>query len=250
MKDLTVQRIWNVFRLKNSPVGQTVHRRDRERWALILKTEGQTIYSAAGETVLSDATHPVLLPRGCSYSWECTHPGECIVIEFEAEEQQTEILSFSIADNSLIRNSFQKIEKNLDLSPLECKFRLYEILRFLHRSDRKEYISKEKMQRLKPAMERMTAFYFDPSLTNDALAALCGISTVYFRKLFEEVYGISPIKYLHNLRIRKAKAMLRSDYDSIGQVAESVGYGDIYHFSKMFRIYTGQSPSEYAKASR
>ena len=86
---------------------------------------------------------------------------------------------------------------------------------------------------------------FEPSL-----AALCGISTVYFRKTFETVFGVSPIRYLHDLRIGKAKAILSGDYDSIRQVAESTGYSSVYHFSKMFKLYTGQSPSTYAKSIR
>ena len=58
------------------------------------------------------------------------------------------------------------------------------------------------------------------------------------------------MKYLHNFRIQKAKAILRSDYESIEQVARSVGYNSIYHFSKMFKEYTGKSPTEYAKQNK
>lgn len=73
------------------------------------------------------------------------------------------------------------------------------------------------------------------------------MSTVYFRKTFASMYGVSPMKYLHNFRIKKAEAILLSDYESIEQVAFSIGYNSIYHFSKMFKNYTGQSPTEYAK---
>lgn len=96
-------------------------------------------------------------------------------------------------------------------------------------------------------MRHITEHYFDSGITNVSLSRLCGISTVYFRKMFESVYGISPIKYLHNFRIKKAKAILLSDYESVEQVALSVGYNSIYHFSKMFKEYTGKSPTEYAK---
>ena len=83
-----------------------------------------------------------------------------------------------------------------------------------------------------------------------SMAELCGMSVVYFRKCFESVYGKSPIRYLHDLRMEKAKGLLLSDYDSIGQIAESVGYGSIYHFSKMFRSYVGVSPTEFAKGGK
>jgi AraC-like DNA-binding protein len=41
--------------------------------------------------------------------------------------------------------------------------------------------------------------------------------------------------------------MLKNDYNSVSQIAENVGYNSIYHFSKMFKAYTGISPKEYAK---
>ena len=61
---------------------------------------------------------------------------------------------------------------------------------------------------------------------------------------------VSPPFGIHDFRMDKAKAILRSDYDSIGQVATSVGYNSIYHFSKMFRQYTGQTPTQYARSTR
>ena len=68
--------------------------------------------------------------------------------------------------------------------------------------------------------------------------------------LFMQETSISAESNLHSLRMQRAKDILSSDYDSIAQVAESVGYSSVYHFSKMFRTYTGMSPSQYAKASR
>ena len=82
------------------------------------------------------------------------------------------------------------------------------------------------------------------------LAELCGVSTVYFRKLFDSVYGVPPIRWLNTLRMERACAMLESDYESIGQIAESVGCTSIYHFSRSFRAHTGVSPSEYAKREK
>lgn len=115
---------------------------------------------------------------------------------------------------------------------------------------KREYLPADKKKTLAPAIEHMARNYYDSAITNQRLAALCGISTVYFRKEFERCHGVSPIRFLHNLRIQKAKAILRSDYESIEQVVFSVGYNSIYPFSKRFKVYTGQSPSEYAKTSR
>jgi len=133
---------------------------------------------------------------------------------------------------------------------MEAFSKLYDILRQLFKTSEKEYVSKEKKRLIQPAETYILENYYDPGITNDQLAGLCGISTVYFRKCFEAVHGVSPIRYLNDYRTRRAKDILSSDFESIAQVAESVGYNSVYHFSKMFKTYTGISPTEYAKASR
>lgn len=254
VSDLVVKRVVAANRLRNSPVGITTYRKNRERWAVALKLKGRTVYTVSGKAVTADRLHPVILPKGCDYFWKCMEPGECFFIEFEAEGELTEFDSFEIADCDPIVTAFSKIEKSLSAKKpyykQECNYYLYEILCFLLKSAKKEPTHPKNLEVLRPAERYILENYFDSAITNDFLAGLCGISTVYFRKCFENTYGVSPIRYLHNFRIGKAKAILRSDYDSVEQVALSVGYNSIYHFSKMFRMYTGQSPSEYAKAAR
>ena len=254
VSNLVITKIFSANRLLNSPIGITTHRHNRNGWAVVLKTKGKTIYTVGDKQVLSDHLHPVILPKGCSYSWKCVEPGECIIIEFDANIVEPEIMSFEIKDNNSIINNFSKIEKSLSTKnlyyKLECNYCLYEIILFLLKSTKTDYSHPQKITVLKPAINYITSNYFDSTITNDVLSNLCRMSTVYFRKNFENAYGIPPIKYLHNFRINKAKAILHSDYESIEQVALSVGYNSIYHFSKMFKLYTGKSPSEYAKASR
>lgn len=249
--DLVVQKVVSANRLLNSPIGITTYRSNRERWAFVLKQNGKTTYTAGKTTIQSDSLHPVILPKGCSYSWKCTEPGACIIIEFEADYGDAAITSFEISDNTPIVNAFSKIEKSMNRQhpchQLECYIQLYGIFLLLVECKYKELVHPQKNQLVYPAMRYITERYFDSGITNSSLAALCGISTVYFRKTFEVVYGISPIQYLHNFRIQKAKAILLSDYGSIQQVAISVGYNSIYHFSKMFKQYTGKSPREYAQ---
>ena len=247
--DLTVTAVTSANRLLHSPVGVVIARKRRARWAVALKTEGKTVYTAGGKEILSDARHPVLLPKGSEYSWICTEPGECLMIEFEAEEDGTALFSAEVADAAFIKNAFLRIEKSLVLrgNALERKSLLYGVLSAAFCAQEKEYTPKKTEARLRPAAEYMAERYRDPAITNETLARLCGMSVPYFRKLFPRVYGTSPVRYLHDLRIERAKAILASDYGSVSQVAESVGYGGIYHFSKMFRAYTGMSPTEYAK---
>lgn len=254
VSNLIITNVVSANRLFDSPIGVTTHRANRERWAIALKVRGKTVYTVNGSDVPSDSLHPVILPKGCNYSWKCIEPGECIIIEFDATGQDDTFTSFEINDNSIITNAFSKIEKELNHPTSHCKLAcyryLYEILLFIIKSTNKEYVHPSKRTALQPAIKFISENYFDSNITNELLAELCEISTVYFRKTFSSVYGISPIRYLHDFRIQKAKAILMSDYESIEQVAFSIGYNSIYHFSKMFKSYTGQSPTEFVKASR
>ena len=98
-------------------------------------------------------------------------------------------------------------------------------------------------------MDYLIQNYTHP-LTNDELSAQTEFSTSYFRKLFHDVYGVSPLEYLQNLRISKAKEMLRNNVGSISEIAASLGYANIYDFSRTFKRETGLSPSAYARNKR
>ncbi len=251
LSDIVITEVADTVRLLDSPVGVSITMPERKRWGVVLKTGGRTVYTAGGRQIISDSKHPVILPRGCNYAWTCLEPGQCLVIEFDALHTDTELYSFHISDNSPVTRAFEKISRSLvnkaPAGTLGCKQELYRLLQFLVNSAHKEYAPSGRQRLVQPAVDYMNARYFEGGITNDRLAALCGISTVHFRKTFQSVYSVSPIKYLNDLRLGKARSLLASDYASIGQIAESVGFAGIYHFSKMFKLYTGLSPSEYAK---
>ncbi len=77
----------------------------------------------------------------------------------------------------------------------------------------------------------------------------CGVSECYFRRLFKEYSGESPMDFRQKYRIEKAKQLLLSDeYLSVEEIAEELNFSDIYHFSKTFKKYCGLSPHQFFKA--
>lgn len=254
VSEMTPVRVIASYRLLSSPIGVVTRQKGRKCWGIALKSGGKTYYNQNGKEILSDKNHVVLLPKGAVYEWTCTEQGECIVIDFDTLEEGSDIHCVEVNDNSFILSAFAKLERimsaNDPASRLESMQLLFGVLLFLTKAANKRYVPSDKRHLLTPAVDHMTENYADAGINNDRLASLCGMSTVYFRKTFETVYGSSPIRYLHDLRMNKAKAILSGDYDSISQVAESVGYSSVYHFSKMFKHYTGQSPSAYAKSGR
>ena len=82
------------------------------------------------------------------------------------------------------------------------------------------------------------------------LAALCGISDSYLKKLFHKKFGMPTSKYIISLRIHYACDLLQTEHYTTSKVAELCGYSDIYFFSRQFKRYMGISPTQFVKKYR
>ena len=82
------------------------------------------------------------------------------------------------------------------------------------------------------------------------LARSCAMSESYFRKVFLENMGVTPVEYLNKYRIERAAYLLRTRVEMpISRVAEGCGFPSIATFNRNFIRYVGQSPSEMRKES-
>lgn len=91
---------------------------------------------------------------------------------------------------------------------------------------------------------------YESKISLDQIAHNMYLSPVYISKIFKEETGESPINYLIKIRLEKARdILLESDGGSIKSIANSVGYEDVYHFSKLFKKYYGISPLYYKKTA-
>lgn len=67
----------------------------------------------------------------------------------------------------------------------------------------------------------------------------------HFIRLFSAAYNTTPQKYLMNIRIRRACALLRESSLPVTEVAIRCGFGDSNYFSRAFRKAKGVTPSQY-----
>ena len=247
LSDLVITKVYSVSTLY-TPEKTRLRRNDRQRWAVVIKYEGQTIYTSNEKRFLSDIEHIVVLPKGCSYDWECTRSGHYSIIEFESESTYCEPISFSMENGEKILKIFKDLENKRNLKrptvELESIRDTYSILLLLTQATEARYLPTKKQQKIAPAVEYISQHY-NEDITNDRLAAIAGMSTVYFRKLFTSVMGVSPITYVHQFRTEKAKEMLGSDYGTLSDIAQALGYSNLYDFSRDFKKHTGVAPSKY-----
>ena len=82
------------------------------------------------------------------------------------------------------------------------------------------------------------------SLPLSEVANRCGMNYNTFRKHFVKAFGVSPAQYRIRYRISTAKGLLKNGM-SVGEIANSLGYPDIYTFTHQFTAVTGISPTEF-----
>jgi AraC-like DNA-binding protein/quercetin dioxygenase-like cupin family protein len=97
---------------------------------------------------------------------------------------------------------------------------------------------------LATAISRM-ALHPEHRWSADELARLAGMSVARFYRSFRQTTGSSPIDWLRRERINLAKRRLQESEASIKSVADQAGYNSPFFFSRDFKRYTGQSPSEF-----
>lgn len=98
----------------------------------------------------------------------------------------------------------------------------------------------------------MAKSLMDDSIENDIrmpdIADKLSISYTKFRRLFKQYTGLSPAQYFINLRIHRAKEMLRGTSASIKEISITLHFESAEYFTTMFRSRTGMTPTEFRRA--
>ena len=79
----------------------------------------------------------------------------------------------------------------------------------------------------------------------DALAKRARMSERSLSRRFVGATGLTPVEYLHRVRIEAAKHLLETSMQSVAEITDAVGYQDARSFSRLFRKLTDVGPCEY-----
>lgn len=176
------------------------------------------------------------------YQADNKRPWKYIWIGFTAEEVpevlQKPVISCPNAGN--IFNEMltcEKLESGRSAYLSSCLWKLVSVLSE-HGETKSDYIDK--------ALNYMHSDYVN-RITIQQIADSIGLNRKYFCSLFSKQVGVSPSEYLIHLRLNKAAELMTTYHQSPTTAAMSVGYDDIYHFSKIFKKHFGVSPREYCK---
>lgn len=250
LSELIVTRIIAVNRVNLATGAYSV--KSRPYCALTLKLRGRTVYTQNGREHISDSSHLIFVPAGADYNFRSEELGECIQVEFTADPPDTGIVSCLVNNSPELLSTLEKIERSFTFKKpgfhAYCLSGLYRLLYSMSAQSGQGYLTGLKKQRLQPGLDYLEAHYQDLTLSVGMLAEAADVSEVYFRKLFTEVYGMAPKKYIGLIRMSKAKELLLTKEVTVQQVAEEVGFHDVYSFCKSFRKAHDCTPTQYRKA--
>lgn len=111
--------------------------------------------------------------------------------------------------------------------------------------DKRSGIVVKNSDMVEQAVAYMQAHFSDSELTMNALAKHLDISSVTLSIEFKNEMDVSPSDYLANIRMEKAKELLRGTNMLVKDVSTSVGYEDAHAFMRRFKKYTGMTPGQY-----
>ena len=238
-----------------SGTGDAIHN-NRPSHGLAIHKEGEKIYTFSdGKKLTVKENGIIYLPKHSNYAVKAKEHGDCYAINFDIDED-IDFEPFVIQTKNhnefieffRIANKIWTIKKPGYLT--KCKAVLYNIIYSMQQEYFSEYFPKEKLDVIKSAIDYIHENYTKELINIEGLSESCDITPEYFRRIFKSFYGVSPIRYINNLKISRAKELLKSKMYSPTEAALMSGYTDMSHFSREFKKATGVSPSEYKKSAQ
>ncbi len=218
---------------------------------LILHLSGESTINFDGKIYHCEKGTLRYLPKGAHKIYEVRRhqAGDCIDIFFDTDlPLNEESFSFNMQNNIALQALFKKAS-SLWLSKSEgyyhkCISILYEIISELENHN---YAPKVKFKILEPAINYINENFLKDKISVEHLARISRVSQSYLKKLFVKSLGVTPVKYIIQLKTSYAADLLKTEMYTVSQVAKICGYSNVYFFSRQFKEYVGISPSDYRK---
>lgn len=240
--------IVSTYRIVGKPYVETKCRNDS---AFFIRIRGNKLYDFYDRKIIANEGDLVFVPKGVSFSSKTISGSSLyLAINFNADFLQTpQPARYSLDkfyETEFIINNFADLwNLGTQADKYQCMSLFYSMLSYLCSMEIDTDLENRKFKIIDPAVEYLKEHIYDSKLTTEKLHRLCGISNTYFRQIFLERFGTTPKNYILSKRISHAKAIITSgDFNTISEVALSIGFNDPLYFSKVFKKTYGVSPSD------
>lgn len=203
------------------------------------------------DVVFTDIMMPIIDGFGVlSYIYENNLDMICVILSgYEEFEYARKAIHYHVQDYLLKPISIDQLTELLyRISQLitEKRHALFSTNLPDHPFETDEELSLGSTSNIIAKMEDYLKSNLTANITHQSLAEQYGFSPSYLSKLFKKYCGASPSEYLTNLRIEKAKFIMKKDPEILTKaIAPMVGFSDPFYFSKIIKKHTGWTPKEY-----
>ena len=238
--------------------GERLHP-NRPAHGLALTVSGECVYRfSTGAALTAGPGDCVFLPQGSSYTVDFTRPTArdfVYAVNFRlAAAPDTGPFRVHLRDPEPTLARFQSVVQSWKTKRPGYRESalgdVYKILAALKAEQAAAYAGGPLKARIAPALTAIAEGYTSPGLTDETLAAACGISVTYLRRLFLRATGLSPSETLRRARLTYARELLSSSEFSVAEIAERAGFSDPAYFSRDFKKSTGLSPRAWAEQQK
>ena len=220
----------------------------REKHGFIYTVSGtmiDTFHGGDAETLCATKGELVFVPRGSVYTGTYAEENTKIqVVQFDlVSGELPDYLSAPTKldlpnAHKLIEAFFRPIENHRTCHPFYYLSRLYELLWEID----EDYASlPKKYRKLQPALTEMIERQNENKKIS-YYADLCNLSEPYFRKLFCEYMGMSPVDYRNDIRLASARNKLQSGEYNVSQAAYESGFSNLSFFIRLYKKKYGHTP--------
>ncbi len=140
-----------------------------------------------------------------------------------------------------IFEELRAIPDRMPSTELSLCSRLFELLSVLSAQDPPAHTSRDYVTR---TADYIRANYALP-ISIESIASMLGIDRRYLSRIFLRETGVTPKEFLVRVRLSRAAELLEGASCTVTETARSVGYEDVYNFSKIFKKKFGISPAFY-----
>lgn len=216
----------------------------RREWLLHYVLSGKGIYTVEGKSYTVQKDQAFLIRPGevTYYKADEEDPWKYIWIGLRTDIPTFETMPYIIENKELtsILRKYSNTETIFRLNELHTAALAWSVVACLsenmYGNGRTGYTER--------ALQIMDRRYME-DISVRSIADMLNIDRSYFSNLFKREVGVSPQRYLIDIRMKRALELLREERYTVSVVAASVGYDDLFTFSRCFKKHYGVPPTAY-----
>lgn len=237
----------------------------RDNFVLHFIVDGKGKFTIDGQTTELGVGDMFILPKGkvTFYQADSKHPWTYLWVGFSGSKAEnilskTQLLEQYFCHSTLKSKVLDQIvkltqfrdQKLDDVTELQLIAELYKLLAYLIEESPSKAVSDGSIliQNYIRQTKKIIHSQYGTSLKVGEIADKLNLNRSYLYKIFKEETGYAIKDYIVQVRMEKSADLLTNTTFHISEVANAVGFTDGLTFSKAFKKYFNQSPSNYRKA--